>query len=123
MSKGAVGGVVLAAALIFGGISAVTCMERIPTGYVGVVYSMNGGVQDEILTQGFHVVAPTKKVKKFTVGNEQLVLTKDSRDGSKDDDSFNVATADSLCLRAVSLYYDLPEQLPDVLPFQAGRGS
>lgn len=37
MSKGAVGGVVLAAALIFGGISAVTCMERIPTGYVGVV--------------------------------------------------------------------------------------
>ena len=32
MSKGAVGGVVLAAALIFGGIGAVVCTERIPTG-------------------------------------------------------------------------------------------
>lgn len=95
MSKGAVGGVVLAAALVFSGIGAVVCTERIPTGYVGVVYSMNGGVQDEILTQGFHIVSPTKKVKKFTVGNEQLVLTKDSRDGSEDDDSFNVATADN----------------------------
>ena len=95
MSKGAVGGVVLAAALVFGGIGAFACTERIPTGYVGVVYSMNGGVQDEVLTQGFHVVSPTKKVKRFTVGNEQLVLTKDSRDGSEGDDSFNVATADN----------------------------
>ena len=94
-SKGAIGGVVLAAALVFGGIGTFVCTERIPTGYVGVVYSMNGGVQDEVLTQGFHVVSPTKKVKRFTVGNEQLVLTKDSRDGSEGDDSFNVATADN----------------------------
>lgn len=71
------------------------CLERIPAGYVGVVYSMNGGVQDELLTQGFHFVNPTKQVKEFTIGNEQLVLTKDSRDGSKEDDSFMVSTADN----------------------------
>lgn len=96
MSKnGLVGGVVAALVLVFGFIGCVICMERIPVGYVGVVYSMNGGVQDELLTQGFHLVAPTKKVKKFTVGNEQLVLTKDERDGSKGDDSFMVSTADN----------------------------
>lgn len=93
--KGLFGGVILALAMIFGIISCIICLERIPVGYVGVVYSMNGGVQDELLTQGFHLVAPTKKVKKFTVGNEQLVLTKDERDGSKGDDSFMVSTADN----------------------------
>ena len=76
-------------------VTAMICLERIPVGYVGVVYSMNGGVQDELLTQGFHFVSPTKKVKEFTVGNEQLVLTKDERDGSKGDDSFMVSTADN----------------------------
>lgn len=76
-------------------ITFIICLERIPAGYVGVVYSMNGGVQDELLTQGFHLVNPTKQVKKFTIGNEQLVLTKDEREGSKSDDSFMVSTADN----------------------------
>ena len=61
--------------------------DLIPVGYVGVACSLNGGVQGELLTQGFHLAAPTKKVKKFTVGDEQLVLTKDERDGSEGDDS------------------------------------
>lgn len=95
MSKGFIGGVVAAIAIVFSVIAAVICLERIPVGYVGVVYSMNGGVQDELLTQGFHLVAPTKKVKEFTVGNEQFVLTKDERDGSEGDDSFMVSTADN----------------------------
>lgn len=76
-------------------VTALICLERIPAGYVGVVYSMNGGVQDELLNQGFHFVSPTKQVKEFTIGNEQLVLTKDERDGSKGDDSFMVSTADN----------------------------
>lgn len=68
---------------------------RIPTGYCGVQYSMNGGVKDEVLTQGWHIVSPTIKVKEFTVSNEQLILSKDSRDGSEGDESFNVSTADN----------------------------
>lgn len=93
--KGLIGGISAAVLIIFSIIAAIVCLERIPTGYVGVVYSMNGGVQDELLTQGFHVVAPTKSVKEFTIGNEQLVLTKDERDGSKGDDSFMISTADN----------------------------
>ena len=92
---GLIGGIMLGVLLLFSLIAAVVCMEIIPAGYVGVVYSMNGGVQDELLTQGFHVVSPTKKVKLFTIGNEQLILTKDEREGSKGDDSFMVSTADN----------------------------
>ena len=95
MNSGKIGGIVVGVLLVFAVIAGIVCLERIPTGYVGVVYSMNGGVQDEVLTQGFHIVSPTKKVKEFTVGNEQLVLTQDSRDGSKEDESFMVSTADN----------------------------
>lgn len=95
MNKGKIGGVILALVIIVGIICCALCLERIPTGYVGVVYSMNGGVQDEILTQGFHLVSPTKHVKEFTVGNEQLVLSQDERDGSESDESFLVSTADN----------------------------
>lgn len=95
MKKGLIGGLLAAVILIVGLLGTVICLERIPAGYVGVVYSMSGGVQDELLTQGWHLVSPIKKVKEFTVGNEQLILSKDSRDGSEGDDSFAVATADN----------------------------
>lgn len=67
----------------------------IPNGYCGVQYSLNGGVKDEVLGQGLHLVTPTVKVKEFTVANEQLILSKDKREGSQNDDSFNVSTADN----------------------------
>lgn len=91
---GAIGGIIVGAGLIFGIFSTVLCIEKIPVGYEGVVYNMSGGVQNETLSQGWHLVSPTKKVKEFTISNEQLVLTKDSREGSEEDDSFKVATSD-----------------------------
>lgn len=93
-NKGFIGGIALAVVLVVGLICGLMCIERIPVGYEGVVYSMAGGVQNETLSQGWHLVAPNKKVNLFTVANEQLVLTKDSRDGSEGDESFNVSTAD-----------------------------
>lgn len=94
MSKGKIGGIVVGFMLFMGLICTAMCIEKIPVGYEGVVYSMSGGVNGETLTQGWHLVPPTKKVKEFTISNEQLVLTQDSRDGSKGDDSFKVATSD-----------------------------
>lgn len=96
MSKktGRIGGVVVGIGLVIGVACLGMSIEKIPVGYRGVVYSTNGGVQDETLEQGWHLVSPIKKVKEFTVSNEQLVLTKDKRDGSKEDESFKVATAD-----------------------------
>lgn len=97
MSKskaGAVGGIIVGIGLVIGIICLVFSIERIPVGYQGVVYSMNGGVQNETLSQGWHIVSPTKKVKEFTISNEQLLLTKDKREGSKSNDSFKVSTSD-----------------------------
>ena len=52
--KGKVGAIILAIILILGIAACVICMEKIPAGYVGVVYNMNGGVDVEVLTQGWH---------------------------------------------------------------------
>lgn len=94
MKYGKLGGVVVGLAVVSGMVCLACSVERIPNGYNGVQYSMNGGIKDEVLTQGWHLVSPTVKVKEFTVSNEQLILSKDERDGSEGDESFNVSTAD-----------------------------
>lgn len=97
MSKrksGLVGGIITGVIIFIALICLVMCIEKVPVGYEAVVYSVNGGVQDETLTQGWHIIAPTKKAKIFTISNEQLLLTQDSREGSKDDESFKVSTSD-----------------------------
>ena len=94
MSSGKIGaifvGVVIAILLVTG----LGCLEKVPAGYVGIVYSMNGGVSDEVLTQGWHIVSPTKKVTLYSVGIEQSYLTSGSDGDSKNDDSFEVPTSD-----------------------------
>lgn len=92
---GLVGSVIIGVVLIFALIMTVICIEKIPVGYEGVVYSMSGGVKGETLSQGWHLVSPTKKVKEFTISNEQLILTKDKRKDSENDESFRVATSDN----------------------------
>ncbi|MEG1564207.1 MAG: SPFH domain-containing protein [Bacteroides sp.] len=93
--KGRIGATGLAALLICAIAFCAVCMERVPTGYLGVVYSMNGGVQNETLSQGFHIVAPTKSVKRFSIGNEQLILSANSQEGREEDDSFLISTSDN----------------------------
>lgn len=95
MKKGIIGGIFAALIAIIALIVVLTCSTIVPAGYVGVVYSMNGGVQEEVLQQGWNFIGPMKTVKLFTVGDEQLILSKDSRDGSPEDDSFAVSTADN----------------------------
>lgn len=93
-SKGKLGAVVLGV-IIFGGIIlGLLCMERIPAGYVGVVYNMNGGVAEETLGQGWHFVSPTKKVTEYSIGIEQSYLTATKYGDSPDDDSFSAPSSD-----------------------------
>ena len=84
-------GVLALAGAVFG----IKSFKWIDAGKVGVVYSMNGGVKDEVLAQGIHFINPFDKVKQFTVSNEQLILSKDSKEGSEEDESFKVSTADN----------------------------
>lgn len=113
--KGLLGGITLGVIIVVVLLCAVICIEKVPVGYEGVVYSMNGGATGETIGQGWHLVAPTKKIKLFTIGNEQLVLTKDEREGSKSDDSFRVSTSDDATI-AISFqmsYRFNPETLVD----------
>lgn len=99
MSKGKIGAVFIAIIMIVGIIICFMCMERVPTGYVGVVYNMNGGVDGEVLMQGWHLVSPTKKVTTYSIGIEQSYLTEASKGDSKDDESFSTPTADGKSLK------------------------
>lgn len=94
MKNGKIGAVILALILIIGFSICVACTERIPAGYVGVVYNMNGGVDGEVLSQGFKIVAPTKKVTLYSVGLEQSYLTAGKMGDSRDDESFKIPTSD-----------------------------
>lgn len=96
MSKktGLVGGITLAILIMLGVVLCGMCIERVPAGYVAVQYSLNGGVKDEVLTQGWHIVSPMKKTTLYTVGIEQSYLTAISNGDSKDDESFTASSSE-----------------------------
>ena len=94
MSKGIVGAIVTGFVILVVIITGIMAFKKVPAGYVGIVYSMNGGVSDEVLTQGWHMVSPTKDVTLYSIGIEQSYLTSGSEGDSKDDDSFEVPTSD-----------------------------
>lgn len=99
MKKGVIGAVALVVILVVCLVCAVICLERIPAGYVGVVYNMNGGVDGEVLTQGWHIVSHTKKVTTYSIGIEQSYLSSEEKGDSKEDESFSIPTSDGKTVR------------------------
>lgn len=97
--SGKIGAILLAIVMVIGLICTILCLTKIPAGYVGVVYNMNGGVDGEILTQGVHVVSPTKKVTTYSIGLEQSYLSSEKIGDSKDDESFSIPTSDGKTVR------------------------
>ena len=90
-------GGILAGIILIGGVAGTFMMtEKIPAGYVGVQYSMSGGIKDEILTQGWHIVSPMKKVTLYSVATETFVMSQDERAGSKDNESFDLTCSDGV---------------------------
>ena len=94
MKKGMIGGIVLAVVIVIGLLVGFSCATKVPAGYVGIVYSMNGGVSEETLSQGWHIVSPTKEVVLYSIGIEQSYLTAGEDGDSKKDDSFEVPSSD-----------------------------
>jgi regulator of protease activity HflC (stomatin/prohibitin superfamily) len=87
-------GVVILGGIIFGVMS----LERIKAGYAGIIYNVSGGIEDKTLSQGWHLVSPFKKVTQYSISTEQAFLSKDTREGSKEDDSFGIPTSDGKLL-------------------------
>lgn len=94
MRKGFVGSVIIAVVIIVSIIGCFMCANKVPAGYVGIVYNMNGGVQKELLTQGWHILKPTQDVTLYSIGVEQSYLTAGEDGDSEGDDSFEVPTSD-----------------------------
>ena len=71
---------VISGVLAFGvAVTALVCLERIPVGYVGVIYSA-AGVEDQTLAQGWHMLSPLKKVSCFPISQQQIVFSDDPAD-------------------------------------------
>ena len=97
--KGKIGAIALGVILLFCLVFGLACMKKVPAGYVGIIYSMNGGVSDDVLTQGWHLVSPTKEVTLYSIGIEQSYLTEGPNGDSKSDDSFEVPSSDGKGMR------------------------
>lgn len=94
MKKGSIGGIMLAVIMIIALGITFKCAYRVPAGYVGVVYNMRNGVAGEVITQGYHIVPPTKEVTIYSIGIEQSYLTSKDEGDSSRDESFEVPTLD-----------------------------
>lgn len=94
MSKSKIGGVIAGVVIIGGLALGISCTEKIKPGYVGVIYSIGGGIDGETLGKGWHLVSPSKKVTQYSVALEQSYLTEDDKGDSGKDESFSIPTAD-----------------------------
>lgn len=94
MSKGKIGGIILGAVLAIGLIFAIASIREVPAGYVGVIYNMNGGIEDATLSQGWHLIPPSKRLTTYSIGLEQSYLTSMDKGDSKKDESFSIPTSD-----------------------------
>ena len=124
--KGQIGAVVLGFIMIVGLILTFMCVEKVPAGYVGVVYNMSGGVDGEILTQGFHVVSPTKKVTTYSIGIEQSYLTSEDKGDSKKDESFSIPTSDGKTVKVnleFSYKFDVEKVADTFIQFKGRSGE
>lgn len=125
MSKGAIGAIVSGTILVLGVIAFFMMMEKVPAGYVGIVYNMNGGISDEVLTQGWHMVGPTKQVTLYSIGIEQSYLTSGEDGDSKNDDSFEVPTSDGkgLTVDLTFTYRYDPDRVTDLFTRFKGQSG
>lgn len=126
MKKGKIGAVILSIILIFCLVGTLMCTEKIPAGYIGVVYSMNGGVDGEILTQGFHIVAPTKHVTEYSIAIEQGYLSRDKQEGSENDNSFDIPTSDGKTINVdleYSYHFDADKITDTFVRFKGQSGD
>lgn len=62
----------------------VFCLNRVPVGYAGVVYSARG-VEQKTLSQGWHFLSPMKHVSKFPISQQQIIFSDDPADYGKKD--------------------------------------
>ncbi len=117
--KAKIAGAIIALAVVAGGAYTALSLTRVGQGEVGVVYSMNGGVQDETLSPGFHFVGPFDKVEDYPVAQQQLVLSNNAADFNEEkieQDTHVDAPADGGMVKMnMTINYNfIPERVTDL---------
>ena len=123
--KGLMGAIVLAVVIFGGLLLCLVCTERVPAGYVGVVYNMNGGIEEDVLSQGWKLVAPWKNVTTYSIGLEQSYLTSEDKGDSPKDESFSIPTSDGKTVRVnmeFSYMFDI-DRVPETFTLFKGRSG
>ena len=118
-------GLVTTGAIVIGvSVGALLCIEKVPAGYVAGQFSMNKGVKNEVLSPGWHLVSPAIKTSRYSTATEQLYMSKDKRDGSKDDDSFDVTCKDGKLNADFEMSYSFnAEDIPTVMKRYRGMSG
>ena len=112
---------VVTVGLIVGGI---TCIEKVKPGYVAGQFSMSGGIKNEVLSPGWHLVSPTIKTSIYSTATEQLYMSKDERDGSEGDDSFDVTCRDGKLNADFEMSYSFnADDIPKVMKRYRGMSG
>ena len=123
--KGFIGGIVLAGVLIVGLIIVLSLMQKVPAGYIGIVYNYKSGITGETIGQGWHFVGPWKDVTLYSIGIEQSYLTEGKNGDSENDDSFEVPTSDGkgLMVDLTFTYRYDPERITDLFTRFKGQNG
>ncbi len=77
-----VGAAVVGVALVLIVILAFLMIARIEPGFAGVVYSPSGGVEEDVLNQGWHIIAPFKRVTEYPVSTETSIFRRMATTGT-----------------------------------------
>lgn len=113
--------IAVAVALVIIGV--IKSSTTIPAGYVGVVYNLDGGIEKDTLSQGWHLLSPTQTVTRYTIAREQSYMTKEKQGDSPENESFEIPTKEGASLEvdvAFGYSFDV-ERVPET--FTKFRGQ
>lgn len=107
---------IIAPLIVAGAVLFPTCTTIVPQGHVGAVYDkMEKGVQDEVLSEGFHFKTPWQKVNAFPTSIETVYMSADKREGSKDNEEITVGCNDGSLKADLTFSYRFKaEDVPSV---------
>lgn len=89
----------LAVCVFVGGIGIIGSIEKVKPGYVGIVYSANGGIKEGNLKQGWHLVAPFNQVQQYPVSEEILLYSAEDTEGDPGDNSIAIGSKEGKYLK------------------------
>lgn len=124
-NRGMLGGIVIGIVIVLAIIMGFACTERVPAGYVAVIYTMSGGIAEDTLSQGWHLLSPTKKATLYSIGIEQSYLTATEDGDSPRDDSFSAPSKDGkgLQMELTFTYRFEPEHVSQTFTRFKGRSG